>query len=110
MPADFREKSGSKGTLDIAKSAALNGYLEADEDDSDFEGVDLFSEEEEGDADTGGGVSILLDVEEDEDFGGFISMVLRASCCNFMSEGERYMLLAASVLLASGSGIPGYLF
>lgn len=57
---------------------------------------------------TGGGVSILLEEELDDDLGGFISRVFRASCWSFINDGDKYALLAAKVLLASGSGIPGY--
>jgi len=114
---DLREKSiGVVGVwLEMAKSAALKLYLGRDAGLSrnDLVGVDRFSDN--GDeipsiVDDGGGVSILLDDELDDDFGGFMSRVLlSASCCSFTSDGDKYALLAANVLFASGSGMAGYL-
>lgn len=123
------------GTLETAKSAALKLYFwfEIVDDDVLVEVVDdgidwvigtiglpprLLMEDSlcceleppVGDADIGGGVSILLDddVDDDDDFGGFIIIELIASCCNFKSDadGAKYILFAANVVFANGSGIP----
>lgn len=94
---DFREKSvgvEDAGTwLDIARSAALKLYFgnEAGLSRRDLVGVDRLSEcgDEMPIPCEGGGVSILLDVELEDDFGGFINRVFNASCCSFISDGDK---------------------
>lgn len=106
------------GILDTAKSAALKLYFKFV--GGIISGLSRF--DDDFDDGRSGGVSLLrttvADPPDDDDkedngvvaFGGFIIIAFIASCCIFNSEavGVIYMLFAASVDFAKGSGIPGY--
>lgn len=132
----FREKSvGSPppdddgdadiGILETAKSAALKLYFN-DEEGGMISGLSPRLDDDFDDGLSGwelvGGVSPPRTIDDeppdDEDkddsgvvaFGGFIIIAFIASCCILSRDavGVIYILLAANVDLANGSGIPGY--